>query len=499
EVDLGRDLPIDSIVIHNVSGEAGRKLTGFNLLILDGTRAVVYQQLKQPPPVAKATYKVGSDAPDRSIRHAAMTALTFVRGQEEQTFKAVARFVIDDADRPAAVRALQRIPQSYWPKDETKPVLDALIGYVSKVPAKERTGTDVVDALQLADSLAATLPLDQAKAVRKELGELGVRVLRVGTVPEQMRYDVDRLVVRAGKPVEIIFENHDLMPHNLVLALPGSLEEVGKLAEATATDPKAAERQFVPDSPKILHSSKLLQPREVQKLSFTAPSTPGVYPVVCTYPGHWSRMYAAMYVVDDLDEYLADAEGYLAKHPLNIPDPLLKFNRPRKEWTLDELTPAVGDLGGRSFANGKQLFQVATCASCHKLGGVGLEFGPDLTKLDPKWKPTDVLREMLDPSFKIDDKYRTWSFETNSGKNVIGMIIEETADKVTLIENPLVSARPTELKKSDIANRDKSNVSMMPKGLFDKLTKDEILDLLAYVYSGGNEKHAAYQGGGHHH
>ena len=249
-----------------------------------------------------------------------------------------------------------------------------------------------------------------------------------------------------------------------------------------------------------MRSSKLLQPRESQKLSFTAPTTPGVYPVVCTYPGHWSRMYAAMYVVEDVDEYLADAEGYLAKHPLNIADPLLKFNRPRKEWTLDELSPAVGDLSGRSFANGKQLFQVATCASCHKLGGVGLEFGPDLTKLDPKWKPTDVLREMLEPSLKIDDKYRTWSFETTSGKNVVGMIIEETADKVTLIENPLASARPTELKKSDIAARDKSNVSMMPKGLFDKLTKDEILDLLAYVYSCGNEKHAIYQGGqGHHH
>jgi putative heme-binding domain-containing protein len=499
EVDLGRDLPIDSIVIYNVPGEAGQKLTGFNLLILDGNRAVVFQQLKQPAPTPKATFKVGSDAQDRAVRHAAMTALTFVRGQEEQTFKAIARFVKDDADRPAAVRALQRIPPSYWPKDETKPVLDALIGYVAKVPAKERTSAEIVDALQLADALAATLPLDRAKAVRKELGELGVRVLRVGTVPEQMRYDVDRLVVRAGKPIEIIFENHDLMPHNLVLTLPGSLEEVGKLAEATATDPKAAERQFVPDSPKVLRSSKLLQPREMQKLSFTAPATPGVYPVVCTYPGHWSRMYAAMYVIEDVDEYLADAEGYLAKHPLNIADALLKFNRPRKEWTLGELAPAVGDLAGRSFANGKQLFQVATCASCHKLGGVGLEFGPDLTKLDPKWKATDVLREILDPSFKIDDKYRTWSFETNAGKNVVGMILEETADKVTLIENPLASAKPTELKKSDIAARDKSNVSMMPKGLFDKLTKDEILDVLAYVYSGGNEKHAVYQGSGHHH
>jgi len=228
-----------------------------------------------------------------------------------------------------------------------------------------------VDELQLADALAATLPLDRARAVRKELGDLGVRVLRVGTVPEQMRYDVDRLVVRAGKPFEIVFENHDLMPHNLVLTQPGALEEVGKLSEATATDPKAAERQYVPDSPKVLRASKLLQPREVQKLAFTAPAEPGVYPVVCTYPGHWSRMYAAMYVVEDLDEYLADAESYLSKHPLPAKDDLLKFNRPRKEWTFAELAPAVANLEGRSFAYGKQMFQVATCIACHKLAARG--------------------------------------------------------------------------------------------------------------------------------
>ena len=68
---------------------------------------------------------------------------------------------------------------------------------------------------------------------------------------------------------------------------------------------------------------------------------PGVYPYVCTYPGHWRRMSGALYVVADLDEYLADPEGYLAKNPLPIKDELLKFNRPRKEWKYEELAPAV--------------------------------------------------------------------------------------------------------------------------------------------------------------
>ena len=50
----------------------------------------------------------------------------------------------------------------------------------------------------------------------------------------------------------------------------------------------------------------------VHVLRFEAPTEPGVYPYVCTYPGHWRRMYGAMYVVDDLEGYLADPAAYLA-------------------------------------------------------------------------------------------------------------------------------------------------------------------------------------------
>src|SRR5262249_51450433 len=277
----------------------------------------------------------------------------------------------------------------------------------------------------------------EAKAVRKELGELGVRVIRLGTVPDQMLYDKERLVVRAGKPVEIIFENSDLMPHNFALLQPGSLEEVGTLAENTATDKGAMERHYVPVSKKVILSSRLLQPRETQNLSFTAPATPGVYPYVCTYPGHWRRMYGALYVVADLDEYLADPEGYLAKNPLPVADDLLKNNRPRKEWKLEDLASAVESLEGRSFANGRQMFQVASCVACHKFSGAGTELGPDLTKLDPKQeKPVEILRDILEPSLRINEKYQSWTFELESGKTVTGLVLEDTPKLVKVIENP---------------------------------------------------------------
>ena len=58
------------------------------------------------------------------------------------------------------------------------------------------------------------------------------------------------------------------------------------------------------------------------------------------------------------------------------------------------------------------MFQVATCVACHKLDGAGSEFGPDLTKLDPKLTPADILKHILEPSAKINEKYQTYVFET---------------------------------------------------------------------------------------
>jgi hypothetical protein len=74
---------------------------------------------------------------------------------------------------------------------------------------------------------------------------------------------------------------------------------------------------------------------------------------------------------------------------------------------------------------------------------------------------------------------------------------------VKVIENPLASAKPLELKDSSIVERKKLTTSIMPKGLLDKLTRDEILDLLAYVWGKADPKAKyfgdhAHDGHGHH-
>ncbi|MFP6610830.1 MAG: plastocyanin/azurin family copper-binding protein, partial [Pirellulales bacterium] len=386
------------------------------------------------------------------------------------------------------------IPQQHWAANQLHPVADNLVAYLSEIPAKYRTGPAATGATALAKTLAGKLPPKQAAAIQSRLANLDVRVIAIGTVPARMLYDKETIVVQAGKPVEFRFSNSDHMPHNFAVVQPGSLKTVGELAEATARDADAMARDYIPKSDKILLASKLLQPGESQALAFDAPTQPGVYPYVCTYPGHWRRMFGALYVVGNLEDYQANPTAYLAANKLPLKDPLLKTIGQLTEWKLADLSADMEHfMHGRSYAVGKQLFTAANCIACHKMNGVGFEIGPDLTKIDPKNKPIDILRSMVEPSQKIDEKYQSYIFELTSGKIVTGMIVAETPQTVSVVENPLAKSKPVVIKKADIDVREKSAKSIMPEGQLSKLRREEILDLLGYIYARGNEKHKLFQ------
>jgi putative heme-binding domain-containing protein len=497
EVDLGQEIPLERIVIYNRTDEdLGQRLNNFTLKVLDDRRQEVFRVEQQPAPKVSAEYSLNGSGPVVSIRRAAMQALPSMRGQEGRVFAALAKFVKEDLDRSAAIRALQRLPKTAWPPEAAAELSGVLLAAIQKLPAAERTSPAALDMLEFTDALAALLPPDQAKELRAKLGELGVRVIKLGTLFEKMAYDKEALVVAAGKPVEFVLENSDLMPHNFVIVQPGSLETVGMLAEEHAQAPGFAERQFVPESDQVLAQSKLMLPRETQRVSFVAPAKPGVYPYVCTYPGHWRRMYGALYVVPDLDAYQADPEAYLAAHKIEPRDALLKDRRPRTEWKLEELATAANSIPrdkGRNFQTGREMFKVASCVSCHKFGGAGQEFGPDLTKLDPKWQPADLVEHILNPAKKIDEKYQSWIFELKSGKTITGMVVAESNGVAKVIENPLAKADTVDVPAYIVETRTKLPTSLMPKGLLDQLARDEILDLIAYILAHGEPAHPAFQ------
>ena len=104
------------------------------------------------------------------VRHAAMNALASVRGQEAHTFVALAKFVRVDGDRIAAIRALQKIPRSFWPTDDARPLLDVVIADIKETPTSERTAPATLDELEFADALASLLPADTADSISRKSG-----------------------------------------------------------------------------------------------------------------------------------------------------------------------------------------------------------------------------------------------------------------------------------------------------------------------------------------
>ena len=116
------------------------------------------------------------------------------------------------------------------------------------------------------------------------------RVIELKVVPEMLQFDKNLLTAKAGEKVIINLENPDGMQHNLLIIKIGTLQKVGKAADELLSNPKAAEMQYVPKVSEVLQHTKLVNPGETVSLEFTVPSTPGDYPFVCTFPGHWRGM-----------------------------------------------------------------------------------------------------------------------------------------------------------------------------------------------------------------
>jgi putative heme-binding domain-containing protein len=406
-------------------------------------------------------------------RRAAITAVADIPGHDLETFNTLAAFVKSGTERPAAVAGLQRVPRKSWPKEQAPGLLDSLVAYLQSVPVEQRTEPDAVGAFQFANDLVALLPDDLAKAAGKKLRALGVSIFTIRTIREQMLYDKTLLVVEPGKPVQITLVNEDAMPHNIAIVSPGALEEIGQASEKMPPEPDAEGRLYVPNSPKVLHASKMADPGQQLRLSFTAPDEPGDYEYVCTFPGHWRRMTGVLAVTKDLEAYLASRAA--------APQPKMT------EWKIADFQAEIAGAGtGRNLLNGKDSFTKLGCAQCHKIGGEGINYGPDLADVFARYKNdrAGVLRQILEPSLVISNRYVNYEFETKDGDSVLGMILKESPESVTIQSGPSDSAVQT-LKISDIKERKAQTNSPMPIGLLNALTKDQIFDLLAYLEAGG--------------
>lgn len=422
------------------------------------------------------------------LRIAAIKALVTLPGDMQSAFEILADLVRDNRLVGTCLNAIESIPTTAWNHDRIAELSTGATQHYAELSISDRTSTTGKRTLALLDRLASSLPATSATQLREKIHRLTVQEFDVTTLPEKMLYDVTVLVVEAGRPVRISFRNDDIMPHNLVIGSePSARVELGLMADEMQSDPDSLAKGYIPESPLVMHASKLIQPDVTDIIEFSAPA-PGIYPYVCTFPGHWSKMYGAIQVVADT------AEAKIAKSEAKSADELLGIRK--VEWDFETLAKNIASVdSGRSFATGQRQFKQASCYSCHKMRGEGGVVGPELTAINEKHKkPIDVLQHIIEPSKEIDDKYAMMTVIDIDGKTYRGIVVERSDEELTLNEKPTESCAPTVIRIEDIDEEFKSEISAMPEKLLNTIVEaNEVYDLIAYIMSGGDESDSRFQ------
>lgn len=163
-------------------------------------------------------------------------------------------------------------------------------------------------------------------------------------------------------------------------------------------------------------------------------------------------------------------------------------------WTLDELSAAAKDgMKGRDFENGRRMFTASACIACHRFGNAGGMTGPDLTGAGGRYSPHDLLDQIINPSKEISDQFAPIVVTKNNGEVVSGVVVNLGGDNVTLNTDLSDPNQRVNVDRKEVKSIEISKVSPMPPMLLAMLKKEEILDLLAYVLSGGDKSNAMFE------
>lgn len=145
---------------------------------------------------------------------------------------------------------------------------------------------------------------------------------------------------------------------------------------------------------------------------------------------------------------------------------------------VDQLLALAGDrqAGRRLFFESKTM----RCKNCHKVGELGGNFGPNLTKLSKQRSREQILESIIAPSKKIDPKFQLMLLETKKGRVHNGLIEKRTNEQITL---RTAHDKRVTIKATNIELLVPQQKSIMPDLLYRDLTAQQLADLLAFLSS----------------
>lgn len=162
-------------------------------------------------------------------------------------------------------------------------------------------------------------------------------------------------------------------------------------------------------------------------------------------------------------------------------------------WTLEELSAATeGKMVERDYENGRKMFAASACLACHRFGNAGGMTGPDLTGSGGRYSPHDLLDQIINPSKEINEQFAPIVVTRKDGTTTSGVVVNLSGDNVTINTDLTDPNQRENIDRTLVESIEVSKVSPMPPMLLSMLTKEEVLDLVAYVLSGGDKENEMF-------
>jgi len=201
----------------------------------------------------------------------------------------------------------------------------------------------------------------------------------------------------------------------------------------------------------------------------------------CTPPEIQERLQHLIVEDDNVTNYLKD-----------VPIP----EGPGENWTVEQIAGIfASDTGPRNFARGQDMYKAGLCLACHGIAGKGGAIGPNLDGVSARFDVAYLLRAILDPSDAISNQYTNSVLHTKDKQQITGRVLSENDKNISISINPFDLSNVQVVNKSIVVNREESNVSPMPPGLILGMNREEVLDLIAYIYSSGNPEDRRFKEG----
>lgn len=168
---------------------------------------------------------------------------------------------------------------------------------------------------------------------------------------------------------------------------------------------------------------------------------------------------------------------------------------PGKAWSVDAALAAidVDKLAERSYASGRNLFHAVGCASCHRYDGEGGGIGPDLSTVASKYSLKEILESTIEPQMVIADQFVGKRIELKDGTIVLGQVATNSkagAGKLEIWPANAVSEAKV-IDRNAVRSIQSSKESPMPSKLLDRLSADELQDLLAFLLAASEQRSAS--------